>query len=171
LLPISALLSNFINFLFAASLVLGMLYIYGIGLTIHALWVPAILLTQLVFMLGLVMLVSALNTFYRDVSMILEVIMLAWFFLTPIFYPFEQLARQATVVGITFDVVRVMRWVNPMASVIDGYRTVLWGNASGSGPGSMDPLNLLRTLFTSMLVFVIGYVVFNRTQHLFGERL
>ena len=171
LLPISALLSNFINFLFAASLILGMLYIYGIGLTIHALWVPAILLTQLVFMMGLVLLISALNTFYRDVGMILEVVMLAWFFLTPIFYPFEQLAKQATVAGLTFDVVRVMRWVNPMASIIDGYRTVLWGDASGSGPGPMDPLNLFRTLFTSTIVFAIGYVVFNRTQHLFGERL
>ncbi|KAA3658855.1 MAG: ABC transporter permease [Chloroflexi bacterium] len=171
LLPISALLSNFINFLFAASLVLGMLYIYGIGLTIHALWVPAILFTQLVFMLGLAMLISALNTFYRDVGMILDVVMLAWFFLTPIFYPFEQFAEYATVAGLTFDVARVMRWVNPMASIIDGYRTVLWGNASGVGPGSMDPLNLLRTLFTSMIIFVIGYVVFNRTQHLFGERL
>jgi lipopolysaccharide transport system permease protein len=171
LLPFSAVLSNLVNFLFSTTLVLVMLYIYGIGITIHALWIPIILLTQIIFMMGLVMILSALNTFYRDVAMILQVVNLAWFFLTPIFYPFEQLAERATLLGVSFNVPRVMRWVNPMASIIDGYRTVLWGGSDGSGPGPMDPLNLLRTLITSLIIFVIGYIVFNRTQHLFGELL
>ncbi|HSM58236.1 MAG TPA: hypothetical protein VK879_18930, partial [Candidatus Sulfomarinibacteraceae bacterium] len=68
------------------------------------------------------------------------------------------------------------RWVNPMASIIDGYRTVLWGTISvegivSQGPATMDPAYLLRTFVTALIVLVIGYVVFARTQHLFGETL
>nr|HMT22443.1 ABC transporter permease [Promineifilum sp.] len=91
LLPASALLSNLVNFLFAFLVLIVFLYIFGIGLTIHALWVPAILLTQLIFTLGLCLLLGSLTVFYRDVLMILEVVMLAWFFLTPVFYPITYL--------------------------------------------------------------------------------
>jgi lipopolysaccharide transport system permease protein len=171
LLPITAVLSNFVNFLFSITLIVVMLIIYRIDITIHVLWVPAILITQLIFMIGLVLTLSALHTFYRDVGMILNVVTLAWFFLTPIFYPFEQLQDRTSLMGLTIDVARLMRWLNPMASIIDGYRTVLWGNASGSGPGSMDPLNFFRTLITSLIILAIGYKVFSRTEHLFGERL
>jgi lipopolysaccharide transport system permease protein len=65
----------------------------------------------------------------------------------------------------------VMRWLNPMASIIDGYRTVLWGTFSGGGPAAMDPIYLLRTFVTSLIVLFTGYFFFMRSQHLFGEKL
>ena len=171
ILPLTAVLSNFVNFLFAFLMIVVMLYVFGIGLTVHAFWVPLIMVTQLIFMIGLVMILSTLNTFYRDVTMILQVVTLAWFFLTPIFYPFEELVNRVSISGVEFNGARVMRWVNPMASIVDGYRTVLWGKVDGGGPGGMDPLNLIRTLVTSLLVFLIGYIIFTRAEHLFGERL
>ena len=172
LLPTATLLANLVNFLLASIVLLVLIYAFGIGLTINALWVPLILLTQITFMLGLAFILSTLQAFYRDTLMILEVGLLAWFFLTPVFYPFERFGSVATLWGISFNPARVMRWVNPMASVVDGYRTVLWGNDTGiNGPGSMDPLALLRTFITAVLVFIIGYVIFNRSEHLFGEKL
>lgn len=171
LLPTAALFSNLVNFLIAFLVLVFFLYVSGLGLTIHALWLPAILFTQLVFTLGLILLLSALQVFYRDVLMILDVVMLAWFFLTPIIYPLEWLGTTQTILGITFDPAVVMRWLNPMASIIDGYRTVLWGTTGSSGPANMDPVYLLRTLVTAAITFVIGYMVFARSQHLFGEKL
>jgi ABC-type polysaccharide/polyol phosphate export permease len=171
LLPTAALLSNFVNFLITFAVLVVFLYAFGIGLTIHALWVPALLLCQLIFMLGLIMFLSAAAVFYRDVMMVMEVLMLAWFFLTPVFYPLEQFGDSATVMGITFVPAQVMRWVNPMASIIDGYRTVLWGTVNSSGPVGMDIAFLLRTFATAVIVFVVGYSVFARTEHLFGEKL
>ena len=171
LLPMATILSNLVNLLLASMVLLVLLFAFGVGLTVHALWVPLILLTQIIFVLGLSFIVATLQTFYRDTGMILEVGLLAWFFLTPIFYPFERFGTQAEIWGIVFNPARVMRWVNPMASIVDGYRTVLWGNVGGDGPASMDPLALLRTFITAVLVFIIGYVVFNRSEHLFGEKL
>lgn len=170
LLPTAALLSNLVNFLFAFGVLIAFLYIFGIGLTVHALWVPLILLTQLIFTLGLCLLLGSLTVFYRDVLMILEVVILAWFFLTPVFYSLEMFGSSATVMGITFNPGQVMRWVNPMASIIDGYRTVLWGTYT-TGPAPMYPIYLLRTFVTSVIVFVVGYAVFVRLNPLFGEKL
>lgn len=171
LLPISVVLSNLVNFLLAFVVLLVFLFASGIGLTIHALWVPVILLAQVIFLLGLSFLFSTLQTFYRDVLMILDVGLLAWFFLTPVFYPYEQLSKSATVFGVTFNPAVVMRWVNPMASIIDGYRTVLWGSLESAGPTSMNPIYMMRTMATSLVVFTIGYLIFMRTEHLFGEKL
>jgi ABC-type polysaccharide/polyol phosphate export permease len=171
LLPAASVLSNLVNFLLATVVLVAVLYISGTGLTVHALWVPALLLTQVIFMLGLALFLSTVNVFYRDTMMILDVVMLALFFLTPVFYPFDLLGRSATLLGITFDPAQVMRWLNPMASIIDGYRTVLWGSTLSEGPVPMEPIYLLRTFLTAVLVLVGGYLFFARFQHLFGEKL
>lgn len=171
LLPSASLLSNLVNFLIAFLVLLFFLFSSGIGLSIHALWLPALLLTQLLFALGLVLILSTFYVFYRDVVMILEVVMLAWFFLTPIIYPLDWLGPEQTIMGITFSPAVVMRWVNPMASIVDGYRTVLWGTMGSSGPAGMDPIYLLRTFATAVITFLIGFAIFTRSQHLFGEKL
>jgi ABC-type polysaccharide/polyol phosphate export permease len=171
LLPTSSLLSNLVNFALAFLVLIVVLYVSGLGLTIHALWVPAILVTQIVFMLGLALMLATAQSFYRDTLMILEVVLLAWFFLTPVFYPFERFGEEAVLMGITFNPARLMRWLNPMASIIDGYRTVLWGNMGSDGPVAMDPLMLGRTFVTAVIVLLIGYTIFQRMEHLFGEKL
>lgn len=176
LLPVAALMSNLVNFFIALAVLLVFLFGSGLGLTIHAAWVPLLIITQLIFTLGLVLLLSSLHVFYRDIMMILDVVMLAWFFLTPVMYPLSRFGQEVTILGIEFLPAQVMRWVNPMASIIDGYRTVLWGTMSASGavsagPAAMDPAYLLRTFVTAVIVFVIGYFVFARRRHLFGETL
>lgn len=171
MLPMSALLSNLVNFGFAFAVLVVFLYVFKIGLTVHALWVPVILLTQLIFTLGLIFLLSGLSVFYGDVLMILEVVMLAWFFLTPVFYSLEMFGDTATIMGVTFYPAQVMRWINPMASIIDAYRTVLWGTYESAGPVGMNPAFLFRTLITSILVLIGGYAVFTRLDPLFGEKL
>lgn len=171
LLPASATFSNLVNFLLAFVVLVIFLYIADIGLTIHALWVPVILVTQILFILGLVFILSSANVFYRDVIMILDVVLLAWFFLTPVIYPLDWLGETQSILGITVNPAVVMRWLNPMASIIDGYRTVLWGTMGSSGPVAMDLKYLARTFVTSVIIFLAGFIIFSRTRHLFGEKL
>ena len=73
--------------------------------------------------------------------------------------------------GLTFNPAQIMRWVNPMASIIDGYRTVLWGTYGSDGPVGMNAAYLLRTFVTSIIVLIVGYAVFFRLNPLFGEKL
>lgn len=171
LLPSAAILSNLVHFLIALLVLVGFLYGSGLGLTVHALWVPLILLTQLIFTLGLALFCGALHVFYRDVVMILDVLLLAGFFLTPIFYPLELYGARQVIAGISFVPAQLMRWLNPMASIVDAYRTVLWGTTGSSGPAPMDLAFFARTLITAIITLLVGYTLFARTQHLFGEKL
>lgn len=171
LLPASAMLTALVNFSLSLIVLVIFLYIAGIGLTVYALWVPLILITQMILILGLGMFLSALNVFYRDVLMILDVLLLAMFFLTPIIYPLEWMGNEQTLLGFTFEPAVVMRWLNPMASLIDGYRTVLWGTMGSNGPVGMDPIYLIRTFITCLIIFAAGYLFFARFQHLFAEKL
>lgn len=172
LLPVANLLSELVNFLFGFIVLVVFLYAFGLGLTRYVLWLPFILFTQVVFTLGLGFILSALTTFYRDVLMVLDVVLQAWFFLSPVFYSFETLfGESATLFGVTFNPTQVMRWVNPMASIIDGYRTVLWGTVASQGPTSMNPVFMIRTLIQGLIILAIGYHYFVRTEHLFAEKL
>ena len=171
ILPTAAVLSNLVNFFIALIVLVVFLYAAGLGISVHAWWLIPLVIIQVIFTMGLGLLLSSLHVFYRDIMMILDVVMLAWFFLTPIMYPLSRFDESVALGGIDMVPSRLMRWVNPMASLVDGYRTVLWGTMSSNGPVAMDPAYLLRTFVTALLVLIVGYGVFNRTQHLFGETL
>lgn len=171
LLPTAALLSNFINFLFSLTVLFFFLFVSGLGLSWFALWVPVLIFCEMLLIWGLSLGLSALYVFARDVAMILQVVLRGLFFLTPIFYSLDRFSADVVLGGITINSATLIRWLNPLASIVDGFRTVLWGTIGSQGAVGMDPAFLLRTLVTSMLICAVGYWFFRRTEHLFGEKL
>jgi ABC-type polysaccharide/polyol phosphate export permease len=164
-LPISIILSNLINFVIALPVFFGLAIISGAPLTPWVLLLPVPIFVQVMFSLGICLILSTLNVFYRDTRIILGVAMQAWFFLTPVFYPITRIGREKALFGLTFDAQLWLRRLNPMASVIASYRDLLyWGTYTG-----LD--FLLRTALTSLIVLVIGYVIFLRYSPRFGEEV
>ena len=155
-LPISVVLSNTVNFVLALIVLFVLIFISRIPLSLSLVYLPLLLLLQVIFTIGLALGLSAINVFFRDTAIIMDTLMLAWFFLTPIFYSVQDLFP---------DYARMMYWLNPVASFISSYRIILY---NGGAPG-MD--FLLRTVLTSVIVFVIGYVIFARVSKNFGEVL
>jgi len=155
-LPLSIVLANLVNFLLALIVLFAMLFAFRVRLTLWALYLPLIIFIQTIFTLGLALIFATLNVFYRDTKIIMEVGMLAWFFLTPIFYRIEDLVPQYA---------RLMYWVNPMASFISWYRIVLYHGIS------MEPGFIFRTLVTSVIALVVGYFIFTRYSPVFGEEV
>jgi ABC-type polysaccharide/polyol phosphate export permease len=109
------------------------------------------------------LLLSTANVFYRDTQHILAVVLQAWFFLTPIFYPITNLPKSAQILGLTIDVQLWARRLNPMASLVASYRDVLYRGV----PTGWD--FFLRTVVTCLAVLVIGYLVFCHFSPVFGE--
>jgi lipopolysaccharide transport system permease protein len=103
--------------------------------------------------------------FYRDTQHILGIAVLAWFFLTPVFYPIRMVPQEITVLSITLNAQLWLRRLNPMASIIASYRDLLYWGA----PTGMD--FLLRTTITALLALVLGYLVFLRYSPRFGEEV
>lgn len=169
ILPISAVLSELVNFLFAMPVLLVMLFVNHIPITGHLAWLPVIILIQAAFTLGAVFFLSTANVYYRDTGMIMDVVLLAWFFMTPIIYDIHQLsASTVPLVGMNGE--RFMYWVNPMASLVASYRVIIYGSPLGP-PTAPDLLYLLRTALTAVVVLVVGYAVFIRHSGQFGEEV
>lgn len=163
ILPLSEVLSNLVNFLVALIVLFGMLIVFRIGFTTAALMLPLIVLIQTFFVLGMALLLSTANVFYRDTEHILGIVLQAWFFLTPVFYPITILPESANVLGMTVDIQLWARRLNPMASLIASYRDVLYR-------GELTGLDFfLRTAVQCIGVLVVGYLVFCRYSSVFGE--
>lgn len=164
-LPISIILSNLVNFLIGLPVFFGLALVSGAPLTHWALLLPIPILVQVIFTIGICLILSTLNVFYRDTQIIMEVLMMAWFFVTPIFYPITRVPQEATVWGITFNARLWLRRLNPMASIIASYRDLLYWGA----PTGLD--FLLRTAITALLVLAVGYLIFLRYSPRFGEEV
>jgi len=165
ILPISIVLSSLVNFIIALPVLFVLTLVFGAPPTPWALLLPITILIQVIFTVGLTLILSTLNVFYRDTQLILNVLMLAWFFLTPVFYPIETVPQSATVLGITFNARLWLYRLNPMASIIASYRDLLYWGA----PTGLD--FLLRTAVTALLVLVVGYLLFLRYSPRFGEEV
>jgi len=164
-LPISIVLSNLVNFLIALPIFFVLALVSGAPLTWWILLLPITILIQITFTVGLALLLSTLNVFYRDTQHILRAIMLAWFFLTPVFYPIENVPQEVSVLGVQFNAQLWLRRLNPMASIIASYRDLLYrGAATGYD-------FLLRTAATTLIMLVVGYLVFLRYSPRFGEEV
>jgi ABC-type polysaccharide/polyol phosphate export permease len=123
------------------------------------------MLIQLIFTLGMGFFLSAVNVFYRDTQQVMDVVMLAWFFLTPIIYPIQILPRNYELFGVTLDIWRLAHILNPMTSLIATYRVILYNGS----PPALD--FLARTAVTAGAVFLIGWLIFNRYSWRFAEEL
>jgi len=164
-LPISIVLSNLVNFFITLPIFFGLALILGAPLSYWAFLLPVIILIQVAFTTGMALILATLNVFYRDTQHILGVVMLAWFFLTPVIYSIGTVPTEATLLGQSVQVRLWLRRLNPMASIIASYRDLLyWGRPTG-----LD--FLLRTAVTAFATLAIGYALFLRYSPRFGEEV
>lgn len=164
-LPIATVLSQLVNFLLAFIVLFLALLMFQANFSPWLWTLPLVILIQTVFTIGVALVLSTLNVFYRDTAMIMDVVMLAWFFLTPVFYSTSILPNTATILGVTINPQRILYIVNPMASLIALYRDLLyWGYRA-------DLDFFIRTALTAVVVFVFGFWFFHRYADRFGEEL
>ena len=171
ILTISSVLSNFVNFLLALPVLLVLMFLFGMPITVWILLLPLVMVIQVIFTLGIALALATLNVFYRDTSVIMEVVIQAWFFLTPVFYPIDLLPEWGHLLGISLPIRRLTYILNPMASIIASYRSILYGFTDGSPPAAPAFDFISRTALTCLLCFVTGYAIFIRHSHRFAEEI
>jgi lipopolysaccharide transport system permease protein len=164
-LPISLTLSSLINFLMALPVLIVLSLILGVQLTGWIIFLPLVILVQMIFSMGVSLFLSAANVFYRDVQQIMEVGILAWFFLTPIIWDVNLLPASKEIFGLNVPVQRLTYILNPMASIVATYRDILYYGR----PIGWD--FFLRTIVTAIIMLFIGYAVFHRLQKRFAEEI
>lgn len=171
ILTIASVLANFVNFLLALPVLLVFILIFDMPITIWVVYLPLVMIAHVIFTLGVTLTLATANVFYRDTGVIMEVLIQAWFFLTPIFYPIDLLPEWRQLLGIALPIRRLTYILNPMASIIASYRSVLYGFTDGSPPAPPAWDFFLRTLVTCIICFVVGYGIFCRYSERFAEEV
>jgi lipopolysaccharide transport system permease protein len=153
-LPTVTVVSELCNYLMALPLVLLLGMAEGVQLNATALFVPVILALQLCFTLAMVLLLSALNVFYRDLQHVVQNVLTFWFFLVPVIYPQERIPPALR---------RILVDLDPMAVIVTSYQAVLYhGRMPDLGP-------LTFTLLFSLLLLTLAINVFEGRRDEFAE--
>ena len=152
-IPIAAILSGVVDFLFAFIVLLGMMIYFGIYPTANIIWLPLFIILALITSLGIGLWLSALNVKYRDIRYAVPFLIQLWLFASPIVYPSSFLSGwQRTVYGL-----------NPMVGVVDGFRWALLGTTSFNAASCL----LSGIVAGSMLV--AGAFYFRRVEKHFAD--
>lgn len=153
-IPISYVTSSFVNMLYCEVVVVAVALFSGVRFTFAGiLCLPVVMAVEYVLALGITMIMSAVNVYFRDLEHILGIVSMAWMFLTPIMYDMSMVPEN----------LRFIFRLNPMTSIVTAYRDILY---SGGVPR-------LETLLVSagmgIFFLVIGFLVFGKLKRRFSE--
>ncbi len=155
ILTVATVLSKVVDLAFGLLILLGLMVYYQHVPSWTLVWVPVIFAIQLLFTVGLALPLAALNLFFHDVRYLVGVVLLVWFYITPVIYPVDIVPPRYK---ILFD-------LNPLSLVINAYRRVLLDDIS---PG-WD--RLLLGFAAASVTFVLGYYLFKRMEAGFADRI
>jgi lipopolysaccharide transport system permease protein len=182
-LPLVSVCSSLVNYLlslpmmFLVMAVVQLLYpplreqgrLFNFAPTIA--YLPVLIGIQMLFLAGVALFMSALAVHFRDFVHLIGILLQFWFFLTPVVYSLDAL--RVSIGGVALA--QVARWLNPMASLIEFYREILYGNTvQGSQvptPGLPALTSVLRVLITALVALAFGYWFFQRRSGQFGEEI
>lgn len=157
-LPVSMVAANLVNFLF--SCIVLVIYLIAVRANPGPLWLlPAVLLLHTALCLGIGCLFSSLNVFFRDMEHILSVVMLAWFFLSPVIYSIDRVTDHFG------PVIQTLFFANPMTGILTGYRVALLGHP-------FPPWPLMALSWTvALVIFAVGVTVYRQLESRFADEL
>ncbi|OGR15215.1 MAG: hypothetical protein A2341_09005 [Deltaproteobacteria bacterium RIFOXYB12_FULL_58_9] len=155
LIPLSAVLSSLVNFLLALVPLFLLVVLLGKPLTPALLFLPASILFVALFTCGVAFIFSCLNVFFRDFTHMTEVIIQAWFYLSPVIYRTDMVPE-------TYRF--AFNW-NPMAHIIECFRIPIFD-------GRLPDLTAVVIAGTSALaMFMFGFSIFLRFEGRFILRV
>lgn len=155
ILPLSTILSCLIHFLITFIFVFPALILFGYFPKWVVFSLPLIILLQSLFTFGLSLFLSSIHVYFRDLRYILDVILMAWFWLTPIAY-------SASLIPEKFLFIYKL---NPMTIFVMAYREVLLNG------GLPIPKYWMAILLATTGSLILGYLPFLRIRKRLAEEI
>lgn len=153
ILPISNVITKFVDFLIATAILIGLMFYYGYTPHISGLLIlPLLLLITFMASIGLGLFLASINVKYRDVRYVLPFFIQIMLFITPVIYPASIAGKYSYLLAI-----------NPMMGVIQSARAAILGTA---------PINWLLvsiSLLGTSVLMVFGIYIFKKTERYFAD--
>lgn len=149
--PLEKVIFSLVNFLFSAIAAVAVMIYFRIMPTWDILFLPLCIVYVVAFSAGLGLILSSLAVFFRDVIHLWSVILTAWTYATPLFYPLELLP----------DTLQFLIQFNPMYQYITYFRDIMM---YGITPTLEQNLICIAMAAISL---ALGILVFRKTEHKF----
>jgi len=175
-LTLGAIGANIFHFVMQMLILLVFLVIIGWHFSINILYLPLVMLLEIVFTTGLSLFIAAANVYLRDIQHFTEVATMAWFWLTPIVYVI------GTVMGVLGGWFKLYL-LNPMTNISELYVYVIYNPryyaplSYVSGPKKQPPVvylsfwGILGTIIGSVALLIFGYWYFTVKERGFAEQI
>lgn len=153
LIPVSTIISSFI--INGIGFLIFLVYLAFAGLY-HISWlcIPILILIELFFALGISLFLSAFSVFIRDTTELLSIVMMLWFYATPVVYPDSMLPK---------EMINLLSF-NPMSMFVQCMRDILLSN-------QIDAILMFKLFVLSVILLVPCTYFFMRSKSAFGDVL
>lgn len=155
--PIAPILAALVDFALVFVVLLGMMWVYGVIPGLAALTLPLFIALAMATALAVSLWLSAIHAIYRDVGYTLPFLIQMWMFVTPVLYTTESVMKNQG------PLIRFFYGLNPMASVVEGFR---WALLGGDAP-AWGLMAISTALVTALLVG--GLFFFRRLERTFAD--
>lgn len=157
--PVSNILSALLQFVIQMILVVVCFVVFLIQGQfspnwLQMLWIPVILIHLGVMGMGFGLVVSSLTTKYRDLTMLVGFGVSLWTYATPVAYPLSI---------ITNPVLKTIAMINPVTMPMELFKSGVLG------VGTVEPLYMVISVFFTIVVTILGIVIFNKVERNFMD--
>ncbi len=155
LIPVTQVLQDMIHFMLAIPVIIFFLLVYHKSPFLSWIyWIPVLLTIQFFLTLGVSLMVSSTNLFFRDLERLTSIIIMLLFYFTPIIY-------LETMVPKRF---RPLVDLNPLAPLMISWRDLFLN-------GTLDPSFAALSVIHAIVIFMAGYLVYQKLSWRFAEVL
>lgn len=163
-LVLGEVLAILVSFMIELLVLMALLIIAGARPGGSLLALPLLIGIQVLFVTGLGSLMASLNVFFRDLQHLLGILLMIWFYATPVIYPPSQIPAEARIFGVSIPA-RALINLNPMAAFVEAYRDVFYH-------ARWPQIGTIGYLFVVSLTLFLGcYVFFRKVEPRFAEEV
>ena len=155
IIPVASVLATCIHLFIQIGLLFAMVFIFGLPVNRHWIWLPYIWLMEIIFVCGLSLMTSAVHVYVRDTRYVVESANTIMFWMVPIFYAFSMIPAAYS------DLYKM----NPLAALILALRNIL---LDGQPPRWEL---IIKLTSVSLGMFAIGLLIFRRLKARFYDYL
>lgn len=153
IIPMANAASTLIDFLVLLTVFMIAIFFYQTPISVNIFFIPILLVLNFLISIGVGIIFSAMNVYYRDFTYILPFVIQVWMFASPLAYSSEIIPQ-------------TWAWVyylNPMVGIIDGFRWAIFGTI-------VFPLwSLVYSSIIGMLIFGVSLIVFRHLERNFAD--
>lgn len=152
IIPLASVCTALVDFAIAFFILLILMLFYGVGWSLNLLLAPVLIMALGFTALGVGTMLAALNVSYRDFRYLVPFGIQFWMFASPVVYPSSMIPEK-------------WRWLyhfNPVAGIIDGFRSVFLGSP-------LDWTTVSTSMVASVVIFLIGVMMFERAERRFAD--